>query len=38
MNKDIRVTELIKKIESREIDPNAAAAEILEKFWAAYKN
>ena len=37
MDKDIRVTALIQKIESMEIDPHTACAEILEKFRAAYK-
>ena len=36
MDKDIRVTALIQKIESMEIDPYTACAEILEKFRAAY--
>ena len=37
MDKDVRVTALIQKIESMEIDPYTACAEILEKFRAAYK-
>jgi LAO/AO transport system kinase len=36
MDKDVRVTALIQKIESMEIDPYTACAEILEKFRAAY--
>ena len=38
MDKDARVTDLIQKIESMEIDPYTASAEILEKFRAAYNN
>jgi LAO/AO transport system kinase len=36
MDKDVRVIELIQKIESLEIDPYTASAQILEKFRAAY--
>lgn len=36
MDEDVRITELIQKIESMEIDPYSASAEILEKFRAAY--
>jgi len=38
MDKDVRITELIQKIESLDIDPYTASAEILEKFRAAYKS
>ncbi len=37
MDKDDRVIELIQKIESMDIDPYAASAQVLEKFRAAYK-
>lgn len=37
MDKDARVAALIQKIESMEIDPHTACAEVLEKFRAAYK-
>lgn len=36
MDKDVRVTALIQKIEAMEIDPYTASAEILEKFRDAY--
>lgn len=36
MDKDSRVTELIQKIESMEVDPYTASAEILERMKAAY--
>ena len=36
MDQDERITELIQKIESMEMDPYSASAEILEKFRAAY--
>jgi LAO/AO transport system kinase len=38
MDKDVRITELIQKIETLDIDPYTASAEILEKFRAAYKS
>ncbi len=37
MSKDERITDLIREIESLEIDPYTASAEIMEKFRAAYK-
>jgi len=36
MDNDARVSALIRKIESMEIDPYAASAQLLEKFRAAY--
>lgn len=38
VHKDKRITDLIRKIESMEIDPYTAAAEVLEKFRAAYES
>ena len=37
MEKDARVAALIQKIDSMEIDPYTACAEVLEQFRAAYK-
>jgi len=38
MDKDARVTDLIEKIESMEIDPYTATAEVLEKFRSTLKS
>ena len=38
MDKDVNYSDLIQKIESMEVDPFTASAEILEKFRATYTN
>jgi len=38
LNRDTRVGDLIRTIETMQVDPYSASAEILEKFRAVYKN